>query len=156
MKFLTPALVATTALVAPSFASAAQVTLTTHMRNYGGEDAYLGYYLTDASGQYVRHLWIASGKSRWWDHLIGWYAGTGGSSREIAGLSGASLGSGRTREITVDVEDALINAGYQIRVDVAVEHMPNSPAEIIVPLDDANKGQTVAGRGYIATFTFDM
>ncbi|SPF80252.1 DUF2271 domain-containing protein [Pseudoprimorskyibacter insulae] len=156
MKPVYAALAASTALTLPAMTQAAQITLDTDMRRYGGEDAYLAYYITDANGKYVRHLWLASGKSRWWDSLSSWYAATQGSSSEIAGLSGASVGSGRSLSVTVDVEDALINAGYQIRVDAAVEHMPRSPAEIIVPLTDAAAGQPVAGRGYIATFTFDM
>lgn len=156
MKTLATILAATTALTAPGLANAAQVTLETKLRSYGGEDAYLAYYITDAQGRYVRHLWVASGKTRWWDHLRNWYAATGGSSREIAGLSGASVGSDRTLTVTVDVEDTLINAGYQIRMDAAVEHMPDSPAEIVVPLETGAAGQAVAGRGYVASFTFDM
>jgi hypothetical protein len=156
MKLLSSVLAATTALTAPGLANAAEVTINTTLRNYGGEDAYLAYYITDAQGKFVRHLWIASGKSRWWDHLSAWYAGTGGSSSDIAGLSGASVGSGQSLKISVEVEDALINAGYQIRLDAAVEHMPNSPAEIILPLDQSAAGQTTAGRGYVASFSFDM
>ncbi len=156
MKLIFPALAATTALTAPFAANATEITLDTTMANYGGEDAYLAYYVTDADGNYVRHLWVASGKSRWWDHLRNWYSATGGSSSEIAGLSGASVGSGRSLEVTVDVEDALINAGYQIRVDSSVEHMADLPAEIVVPLEDASAGQATTGRGLIASFTFDM
>jgi hypothetical protein len=156
MKLMTPILAATTALTAPLAANAAEITLDTQLTNYGGEKAYLAYYITDADGNFVRHLWIASGKSRWWDHLRNWYAATGGSSSEIAGLSGASVGSGKTLEVTVDVEDALINAGYQIRVDSSVEHMADMPAEVSIPLDDSAAGQAVSGRGFIATFSFDM
>ncbi|NVO23964.1 DUF2271 domain-containing protein [Donghicola sp. C2-DW-16] len=156
MKVLGSLLAATTALTVPSLAMAKDITVDTKLMNYGGEDAYLAYYLTDASGKYVRTLHIASGKSRWWDHLTGWYSATAGNANEIAGLTGASVGSGSSLKFTVDVEDALIDAGYQIRVDAAVEHMPNSPAEIVVPLTSDNAGKTVAGRGYIASFTFDM
>lgn len=156
MKVFGSLLAATTALTVPSLAMAKEITVDTTLRNYGGEDAYLAYYLTDASGKYVRTLHLASGKSRWWDSLTGWYAATAGNPAEIAGLTGASVGSGSSLKFTVDVEDALIDAGYQIRVDAAVEHMPGSPAEIILPLTAENAGQTVAGRGYITSFTFDM
>ncbi len=156
MKFIKPILAASTALTVPMAADAAQVSIETKMANYGGEDAYLAFYITDASGNYVRHVWVASGKTRWWDHLRNWYSATGGSSSEIAGLSGASVGSGRTLKISLEIEDALVNAGYQIRVDSAVEHMADIPAEITVDLDAANAGQSVSGRGLIASFTFDM
>ncbi|SFJ80492.1 DUF2271 domain-containing protein [Celeribacter neptunius] len=156
MKLMTPILAATTALTAPAIANAAEITLDTQLQNYGGERAYLAYYLTDADGTYVRHLWIASGKSRWWQHLRNWYAATDGAASEIAGLSGASVGSGRSLKVTVEVEDALINAGYQIHVDTAVEHMADVADDVVVPLDQASAGQTVSGRGFIASFTFDM
>lgn len=156
MKVLGPLLTASTALTAPSLVNAAEITLKTTLRPYGGEEAYLAYYLTDAGGKYQRTLHIASGKSRWWDSLTGWFSATGGNPAEVNGLTGASVGSGETMAFTVEVADALIDAGYQIRVDAAVEHMPNSPAEIVLPLTKENAGQTVAGRGYITSFTFDM
>lgn len=50
----------------------------------------------------------------------------------------------------------MIDAGYQIRVDAAVEDMRDSPAEIIVPLTSADAGKPVSGTGYVETFQFDM
>ena len=38
-------------------------------------------------------------------------------------LSGASVGSGETLEVAVELEDALIDAGYEIRIDSAVEEL---------------------------------
>lgn len=149
-------LAATTALSFPAMANAAQITLDTKLVNYGGENAYLAYYITDSNGNFVRHLWVAGGKTRWWGHLRNWFAATGGTSSDIAGLSGASVGSGRSLKVTVDVADALINAGYQIRVDSAVEHMAEVPGDIVVPLDSANAGQAVKGRAFVASFSFDM
>ena len=156
MKTLISALAATTAITTPLAANATELTLDTDMANYGGEKAYLAYYITDADGNYVRHLWLAAGKARWWDSLRDWFLATNGDASEIAGLSGASVGSGRSLSVTVDVEDALINAGYQIRVDSSVEHMANMPAEVIVPLTDEAAGKPVSGKGFIASFTFDM
>lgn len=159
MNILTPALAAlaaTTALTAPGPAPAAELKLDTRMRSYGGEPAYAAFYLTDAEGRYVRTLWLAAGKARWWDSLSAWYRATGGARAEIAGLTGASIGSGRSLSVTVEVADALIDAGYQIRVDTAVEHGAKSPAEVVVPLSSAKAGKAVAGRGYIASFSFDM
>lgn len=156
MKALTAALAASTALTIPMAAQATEITLNTQLKSYSGKEAYLAYYLTDEDGAYVRTLWLAAGKSRWWNSLQAWYSATGGAESEISGVTGASVGSGQSLNVTVEIEDALIDAGYQIRVDTAVEHNPSVPAEIVVPLTSEQAGQEVSGRGYITTFSFDM
>ena len=54
------------------------------------------------------------------------------------------------------VADALIDAGYQIRIDSAVEDGRDNPAEVVVPLTAAAAGKPTAGKGYVKTFRFDM
>lgn len=41
-------------------------------KNYGGDGAYLAAYLTDAKGTYVRTLWVAGGKAKYYKHLSDW------------------------------------------------------------------------------------
>ncbi|KFE35119.1 DUF2271 domain-containing protein [Thioclava atlantica] len=156
MKKLMATLGVTTALTLPALASAQTVTLHTQMRNYWGNPAYLAYYLTDPQGRYVRTLWLAYGERRYWPHLIDWYRATGGSPSAVAGVTGASVGSGRSLNVSVDLKQSLIDAGYQIRIDAAVEGMPESPNDVIVPLSSKNAGKPVAGRGYIQSFSFSM
>ena len=64
----------------PGLALASEVTFTTNMRDYGGDGAYLAYYVTDAQGKYVGSLWMAGGKARYYEHLSGWYRATGGDT----------------------------------------------------------------------------
>ena len=59
-------------------------------------------------------------------------------------------------EITLDLADALFDAGYTLHIDAAVEEMRDSPNEIAVPLTAAGAGQPVKGRRYIASFRYDM
>jgi len=153
-KSLLTMLAVTTALTVPGLALAREVTFTTTMRNYGGNGAYLAYYVTDAKGKYVGSLWMAGGKARYFDHLIGWYRATGGNTGEINGITGASVGSGRSLKITLDLADALFDAGYELHIDSAVEDMRNSPNEIVVPLTSARSGEAAAGSRYIADFTY--
>jgi hypothetical protein len=154
MKSLLAALVLTTALTAPGLASARPVTFTTHMNNYGGDGAYLAFYVTDSSGAYVGSLWMAGGKSKYYQHLSDWYRATGGNTAEINGITGASVGAGRSLEITLDLADALFDAGYTLHVDAAVEDMRESPNEIVVPLTAKGVGTPVRGRRYIADFSY--
>lgn len=156
MKSLLAMLALSTALTAPGLAMARPVTLTTAMTNYGGDGAYLAFYVTDGAGAYVGSLWMAGGKSKYYEHLSDWYRATGGEPAQINGITGASVGAGRSLEITLDLADALFDAGYTLHVDAAVEDMRDSPNEIAVPLTTAGAGTAVPGRRYIATLTYDM
>lgn len=154
MKSLLSALALTTALTVPGLALARPVTLSTTLTGYGGDGAYLALYVTDTSGAYVGSLWMAGGKSKYYTHLSDWYAATGGDPAQIDGITGASVGAGRTLEITFDLADALFDAGYTLHIDAAVEEMRDSPNEVAVPLTSAGMGQPVKGRRYIASFTY--
>jgi hypothetical protein len=150
------ALALTSALVAPGMAAARPVTLTTNLTQYGGNGAYLAIYVTDASGAYAGSLWMAGGKSKYYKHLSDWMQFTGGDVSQVDGITGASVGSGRSLELTMDLADALFDAGYTLHVDAAVEDMRDSPNEIAVPLTAARAGQALAGRRYIADFTYSF
>lgn len=154
MKSLLAILAMTTALSAVTPAIAGEVALTTNLRNYGGPGAYLAYYVTDASGKYLGSLWMSGGKARYYEHLTGWYRATAGDLGEIAGITGASVGSGRTLTVTLDLADALFDAGYELHIDAAVEDYRDSPNEVVVPLTSDGSGKPVQGSRYIADFTY--
>ncbi|ARE41966.1 hypothetical protein RGUI_3825 [Rhodovulum sp. P5] len=156
MKKLLIALALTTSLTAPGMALAKEVTFTTTLTNYGGDGAYLAYYVTDANGAYVGSLWMAGGKTKYYDSLSDWYRATGGNTAEVAGITGASVGAGKTLTVSFDLADALFDAGYELHIDASVEDMRDSPSEIVVPLTSEGAGQPVQGRAYIAQFTYDM
>ena len=156
MKPFLAILALSTALTVPGLALARPVTLTTKLTEYGGDGAYLALYVTDASGAYVGSLWMAGGKSKYYEHLSDWYRATGGDPAQINGITGASVGAGRTLEITLDLADALFDAGYTLHIDAAVEDLRDSPNEVAVPLTAAGAGKPVAGRRYVASFTYEM
>ncbi len=156
MKKILSCLALSTALALPGLANARPVTLVTTLKNYNGDGAYLAFYITDASGAYVSTLWVAGKKSKYYKHLSDWYRATGGKSPQIKGISGASVGAGRSLEVTVDLADALFDAGYNIAIDAAVEDMRDSPAELSLPLTTAGAGKPVAGQQYVSRFTYDL
>ncbi len=85
MKTLLSALALTTALAVPALAIAKPVTLTTNMNQYGGDGAYLALYVTDAQGTYAGSLWMAGGKSQYYEHLSDCYRATAGNQRHHGG-----------------------------------------------------------------------
>ncbi len=158
MKTLLSALALTTALTTglTGQALARPVTLTTNMTQYGGDGAYLAIYVTDAQGAYAGTLWMAGGKSKYYEHLSDWYRATAGNTAEIDGITGASVGAGGQLKITLDLQDALFDAGYQLHIDASVEDMRDSPSEVALPLTTQGAGQPAPGRRYIRDFTYDM
>jgi len=156
MKPLLATLALGTALTLPAVATARPMTLTTTLDSYGGNGAYLALYVTDASGAYLGSLWMAGKKSKYYKHLNDWHRATGGDTAEVDGITGASVGAGRTLEITLDLADAIFDAGYTLHIDAAVEDMRDSPNEVAVPLTTRGADTAVRGRRYIANFAYDM
>jgi hypothetical protein len=71
-------------------------------------------------------------------------------------MSGASVGAGETLTVTAQVADNLIDAGYQIRIDSAVENHDENRAEVKVPLTHEGSGKETAGSGYVSNFRYDL
>ena len=153
MKKYAVALGLAAAFAFPALAQAKTVTLNTTLKSYGGNGAYLAIYLTDAQGKFHSTLRVAGRKAKYHSHLRDW---SRGEKRNVDGITGASVGSGQSLKVSVDVADALIDAGYQIRIDSAVEDGNDFAAEVVVPLAAGNTGKPVAGKGYVKSFTFDM
>ena len=55
------------AIALPGLAQARPVTLTTQLKSYGGNGAYLAIYLTNSTGQYQKTLWV----SGYWNKING-------------------------------------------------------------------------------------
>ena len=161
MTFKTPLMALATAATAataltPLAAEARQVTLTTQLNDFGGKGAYLAIYVTDASGKYVGSLWMAGGKAKYYKHLRGWMRATRGNTAEIAGITGASLGAGRTLKLNLNLNDALFDRGYKLHIDAAAEDMPEVPNDVVVPLTRDGSGKARAGRGYVRSFAYSF
>ena len=140
----------------PAVADAKSVTLNTTLKSYGGNGAYLAIYLTDAQGKFHSTLRVMGRKAKYHSHLRDWSRGNASENRTVDGITGASVGSGQTLRVSVEVADALIDAGYQIRIDSSVEDGRDNPADVIAPLTGVNAGKPVSGKGYVKSFTFDM
>ena len=140
----------------PAISQAREINLSTTLQEYRGNEAYLAIYVTDAQGAYQRTLWVAGKKAKYYRHLRDWAQGGGNRPAEFDGLTGASVGSGETLEVAVELEDALIDAGYEIRIDSAVEDKRDQRAEIIVPL--TQQPTTVSGgtQGYVDSFSYQF
>ena len=158
-KFTRPLLTTVAAacvLALPALAHSRTVTLSTQLKNYGGDGAYLAVYLTDAKGAYAGTLWVAGGKAKYHKHLSDWNRLSASDRKRLQGVTGASVGAGRTLKVTAELADALLDAGYEIRIDAAAEDMDDSPSEVRAPLTTAGAGKALAGREFIQSFTYQL
>ncbi|WP_248795434.1 DUF2271 domain-containing protein [Pseudomonas sp. MWU13-2105] len=156
MKTLIAATCLVGALALPELAQAREVTLTTQLKDYSGSDAYLAIYVTDGNGQYQKTLWVAGRKAKYYRHLSDWARGSGQKPAEFDGVSGASVGSGDTLKVSVELADSLIDAGFQIRIDSAVENKREGRADVSVPLTTKGAGKPTIGNTYVESFTYDL
>ncbi len=154
MKSILTTLALSAAIIFPNVAVAKKVTLTTVMKKYRGPGAYLVLYIKDAKGAYKGSLWMAGGKSKYYKHLRGWSRATRGDLRQVAGITGASVGSGRSLKLSFDLSDALFDAGYKLHIDSSVEDGRDVASDVVIPLISANAGKSVRGKKYISRFTF--
>ena len=149
-------LAAACALALPAFAQSREVTLTTQLKNYGGDGAYLAVYLTDAKGAYAGTLWVAGGKAKYYKHLADWSRLSAGDAKRLLGVTGASVGAGRTLKVTAELADALIDAGYEIHVDAAAADMRDRPADTRAPRTAAGAGKAQPGKAYVQSFSYQL
>lgn len=147
MKKLTAILMLATAFSVPGLAYARDMTLEIQASRYQGPPAYLAVYLTKPDGSFDSTLWVAGGRPQYYQHLRGWFRKYDGSA--LDGITGASVGSGQTMKASISIADALIDAGYTIHVDSAVEHGAENRDDVVLPLTQANSGQIVSGSGYV-------
>ena len=148
------ALALSMAALAPIAADANPVTLDVTIAQYQGPSTYLAMYLTDKSGAYQSTVWVAGDRTRYWRHLRTWFDATGGQGAD--GITGASVGPGRTLTVTADISAAMIDAGYVLHIDAAAENIGESPNEIQVPLTTSGAGNPIAGNGFITQFQYGL
>lgn len=148
MKKFVAMLLLATALVAPGAAMARDVTIEATLTPYSGPEAYLAVYVTDADGDYNSTLWVSGHKSKYYGALRGWVAGVSSAGGvNIDGITGASVGSGRTLTVHAELADALIDAGYEIHIDTAVEHGGEYIDDAVIPL--SSTPASANGTGYV-------
>ena len=138
----------------PAIGQAREINLSTTLKDYRGNEAYLAIYVTDAQGVYQRTLWVAGKKAKYYKHLRDWAQGGGSKPAEFDGLTGASVGGGETLEVAVELEDALIDAGYEIRIDSAVEDKRDNRGEIKLPLTQQATTVNGGAQGYVDSFSY--
>lgn len=150
MRHLTSALLLGTALLVPGAALAKDISVDVQLVRYSGNPAYLAVYVTNPDGSYNSTLWVSGTRTRWLRDLRQWAEGASAAGVTLDGITGASVGGGQVLTVNASIADSLIDAGYEVHVDSAVEHGGSYSSDAVVPLTSAQNGLAVAGTGYVS------
>lgn len=157
MKNFIALLLLGTAIATPNLAFARDITISGEMTSYSGPPAYLAVYLTDKDGAYASTLYVAGHKSKYYRKIGGWARlAARDETLQLDGITGASIGSGRSFSIDLSIADSLIDAGYSIHIDCAVEDQGGVSDDVTLPLESAAAGTDVAGTGFISSARVQM
>ena len=119
------------------------------MTNYAGPKAYLVISLMDPEGQYVRTLEVHGDDEEWHKDIKEWWSFTSAAEEEIDGITGASVGNGERKVSLFDFDKSLLNAGYKLRFETAVEDQDYFVKDLEVDLNSEELINKFEGSGYI-------
>lgn len=157
MKFGLKAAAIVTALSVATPALAGQtLSLKGNIKSYYGNRAYAVAYIVDPNGRYVTTIYAAGSRAKYFRHLSRWFRMFSRSGKGVDGSTGASLGSRQSFSSRANIPSKMINAGYVLRVETAVEGQNYFPNDISIPLDDAHRGKSVQGNGYVNSMTVNF
>ncbi|OEK04008.1 DUF2271 domain-containing protein [Roseivirga misakiensis] len=119
------------------------------LTNYGGEGAYVVLSLLNDQGEYVETLSVHGDDEDWYEDLPAWYEFYPPNKEKIDGMAGASISSGGRKVASLKVDASLINAGYKLRFETAVEDQDYHEKDLEIDLTEEVAGQRLKGNGYI-------
>lgn len=119
------------------------------LTNYGGEGAYVVLSVLNAEGEYIKTLSVHGDDEDWYEDMPAWYEYYPSNKEEIDGMAGASISSGGRKVATLEVDASMINAGYKLRIETAVEDQEYYEKDLEIELTEEAAGQRLKGNGYI-------
>ena len=119
------------------------------MANYNGEGAYMVVSLIDPQDNYVKTLQVFGDNGKYYDSLKKWFGFYSEKKEKIDAIAGASITQGDRKSFVLDLDKNLLDKGYKIRFESAVEDQYYYTTDAQVPFTtEALKGKT-EGAGYV-------
>lgn len=105
--------------------------------------------LIDPAGKYQETLQVFGREARWYDDLPSWFKFFKTRKEKIDAISGASITAGSRKVFTLSADESVLNKGYKLRFETAVENQNYHEKDLEMDLSTANVGQNINGTGYI-------
>lgn len=139
-----------------SFDAAAQATkykCMLQMSNYVGEGAYVVVSIINPKGDYEKTLYVMGDDKKWYNTLKEWYK-VYTKKPNISAKTGASVTGGDRSITTMEIDNALLNKGYKLRFETAVEDQKYHADDVEIPLTTEALAGKAEGKGYIRYVRF--
>lgn len=120
---------------------------------YTGEEAYIVVSLINPKGDYEKTLYMMGDDKKWYNGFKEWFKFFN-KSKKIDGKTGASVGGGDRALVNLDIDDAVVNKGYKLRFESAVEAQKYHVADVEIPLTTEALAGKADGKGYIKYIRF--
>lgn len=124
------------------------------MTNYLGEGAYIVVSLINKSNAYEKTLYVLGSDRKWYKTLKEWDKAYKKKPTNISAVTGASVSGGDRSVVTLEIENATINAGYKLRFESAVEDKEYHLKDLEIPLTTESLAAKNEGTGYIRYVRF--
>lgn len=124
------------------------------MTNYLGEGAYIVVSVIDKSDNYDKTLYVLGSDRKWYKTLKEWDKAYRKKPTNISAVTGASVSGGDRSVVTLNIDNAKMNAGYRLRFETAVEDKPYHVKDLEIPLTTASLAAKNEGTGYIRYVRF--
>ncbi|WP_233860901.1 DUF2271 domain-containing protein [Tenacibaculum piscium] len=91
------------------------------MKNYTGENAYVIVSLLNEKGEYQKTLAVQGDDDEWYSDITEWWSFQGKIRTDIDAITGETISAGNRIVISFEIAETLLNKGYKVRFETAVE-----------------------------------
>lgn len=125
------------------------------MANYTGEGAYVVVSLVNNKGEYQKTLQMLGDDNEWYNTLKSWFEFFTKKRDDIDAVTGASIAGGDRKIITLELDPSLLDKGYTIRFESAVEDQNYHKIDAEVKFSSEHILKKTDGKGYIRYVKFN-
>lgn len=157
MQYLVKRLFVIAIIILAGFSSNAQnisYKCMVQMKSYLGEGAYIVVSLMNKDNTYNKTLYMLGADKEWYPDFKEWHKFYKKKPTNLDAITGASVSGGDRAIVTLTLDKALINAGYKIRFESAVEDKQYYTTDLELPLTTEALGAKTEGTGYISYIRF--
>lgn len=132
-----------------TYAQSAKYKCNLQLTNYKGLGAYIVVSLVDKQGKYVKTLYMMGKDQKWYDTMKEWDKALRKKKENLNAITSASVSDGNRSTTTFVLDESLINKGYTIRFESAVENLSYYTVDAEIPFTTAALTEKTNGKGYI-------
>lgn len=134
------------------------------MIEYRGEGAYFAISVVDSKAEYIKTLYVMGNDKTWfsdmktfWQYLRNNNLYTDKAFYSMVdGISGATISGGQRRIFPLEIPVDLLNKGYLLRFETAVEDKGYYSEDVAFYLNQTALSKSYKGSGFISEIKFSV